>query len=411
MWKFFNQKPHKFFLLRRVRLPKHSIVAGLALLILFSCRNGTQAKVHPPMSILAQPTSLDSAHIKQGILYHRLDSLFLRRHKLLGFNGNVIVLKGGRVLYKGCFGYCDYRSKDTLTSQTAFQIASSSKPFTAAAILRLVQEGKLMLNDTLGTFFPNFPYRHITIEMLLCHRSGLPNYLYFGQNLWKNKKEYMTNDALLQIMATHSPIEGTSRAGTHFQYNNTNYALLASILEKVSGKKFPVYMHETFFEPLGMKNTWIRNVFDESEKRAHARTYNSKWVEQNEDPYDGVYGDKNVFSTVEDMMLWDKAFYEEKNINQTMQAEAYKPRSFEQHGVQNYGYGWRLIKQPNNNYLVYHNGWWHGNNTVFYRYMPDTFALIILSNRYNQGVYDVQPIFNIIGATKDTASSSSEEEL
>ena len=363
------------------------------------------------MPFIEQSTALDSMRMKQGILYHRLDSLFLRRHQLLGFNGNVIVLKGGRVLYKGCFGYCDYRNKDTLTPQTAFQIASSSKPFTAAAILRLVQEGKLQLSDTLGTFFPNFPYRHITIEMLLCHRSGLPNYLYFGQSLWKNKKEYMTNDALLQIMATHRSIEGTTKPGTHFQYNNTNYAILASIVEKVTDKKFPNYMQETFFKPLGMKNTWIRNILDETEKRTHALTYNSKWVEQSEDPYDGVYGDKNVFSTVEDMMLWDRAFYEEKNISQTMQSEAYKPRSFEQKGMRNYGYGWRLIKQPNNNYLVYHNGWWHGNNTVFYRYLPDTFALIILSNRYNQGVYDVQPIFNIIGATKDTSSTGSEDEL
>jgi CubicO group peptidase (beta-lactamase class C family) len=391
---------------------KHSLVAALALFIFFSCRNGTQAKVHPlsALSVLSHFVTLDSTKVKQGILYHRLDSLFMRRHKLGGFNGNVLVLKGGRVLYKGCFGYCDYRSKDTLSPQTPFQIASSSKPFTATAILRLAEEGKLSLQDTLGSFFPGFPYRNITVEMLLCHRSGLPNYLYFGQNLWKNRKEYMTNDDMLQLLMTHKNIDGTTRPGTHFQYNNTNFALLACIVEKVTGKRFPAYMQETFFEPLGMHNTWVRDVRNESEQRKHARTYNSKWIEQPEDPYDGVYGDKNVFSTVEDMMIWDQAFYEEKNISQAMQSEAYKPRSFEKGGVRNYGYGWRLMKQPNNSYLVYHNGWWHGNNTVFYRYMPDTFALIILSNRYNQGVYDVQPIFNIIGATRDTTSFTEGEE-
>jgi CubicO group peptidase (beta-lactamase class C family) len=346
----------------------------------------------------------------QGLLYHRLDSFFARRHKFGGFNGNVLVLKGGRVLYKGCFGYCNYTTKDTLDAQTAFQIASSSKPFTSTAILKLVDEGKLALSDSLGKFFPGFPYRGITVEMLLCHRTGLPNYLFFGQKYWKDRSVYMSNDALLDILMKNKNIEGTSRPGRQFQYNNTNFALLASIVEKVTGKRFPEYMKETFFVPLGMKNTWIRDVQNEKEERRHALSYNSVWKLQPEDPYDGVYGDKNVFSTTEDMMIWDRAFYEERNISKAWQAEAYKPRSFEQKGQRNYGYGWRLLKQPNGESVVFHNGWWHGNNTVFYRYMPDTFALIILSNRYNQGVYDVQPVFNIIGATKDTMPHHMDEE-
>jgi CubicO group peptidase (beta-lactamase class C family) len=387
-----------------VKFVKHSLLFVSAFVIFFSCRNGTQASVWSLASVGTFPESytLDSAHIRQGLLFHRLDSFFARRHKLSGFNGNVIVLKGGRVLYKGCFGYCNYATKDTLDAQTAFQIASSSKPFTATAILRLIDEGKLSLTDTLGKFFPGFPYRHVTVQMLLSHRSGLPNYLYFGDRLWKDKRSYMSNDTLVAMMMKNKILEGTTRPGTHFQYNNTNFALLASIVEKVTGKHFPDYMKETFFDPLGMKNTWIRDVHNQKEERKHAISYNSVWKVQAEDPYDGIYGDKNVFSTVEDMMLWDRAFYEEKNLSKEWQKEAATPRSFEQRGARNYGYGWRLIKQPNGENVVYHNGWWHGNNTVFYRYLPDTFALIILSNRYNTGVYDVQPVFNIIGATRDT---------
>lgn len=390
---------------------KHSLLVGFAFIIFFSCRNGTQANVRSTVTLASlAPLSLDSATIRQGLLYRRLDSFFARRHKFGGFNGNVLVLKGGRVLYKGCFGYCNYTTKDTLDAQTAFQIASSSKPFTSTAILKLADEGKLLLSDTLGKFFPGFPYKNITVEMLLCHRSGLPNYLFFGQKYWKDKSLYMSNEALLDILMKNKNIEGTSRPGRQFQYNNTNFALLASIVEKVTGKRFPQYMRETFFDPLGMKNTWIRDVENEKEERRHALSYNSVWKLQPEDPYDGVYGDKNVFSTTEDMMIWDRAFYEERNISKAWQAEAYKPRSFEQKGLRNYGYGWRLLKQPNGENVVFHNGWWHGNNTVFYRYMPDTFALIILSNRYNQGVYDVQPIFNIIGATKDTMTQRMDEE-
>lgn len=362
------------------------------------------------MSALITRTALDSTRIKQGILYHRLDSLFTRRHMLGGFNGNVLILKGNNVLYKGCFGYCNYADKDTLNAQTAFQIASSSKPFTASAILRLVEEGKLALTDTLGKFFPGFPYRGITVAMLLSHRSGLPNYLYFGDRLWKDRTTYMVNDALLDILMHNKNIEGTTRPGTHFQYNNTNFALLASIVERVSGKKFPEYMKETFFDPLGMKNTWIRDVQNEKDERKHAISYNSHWKITAEDPYDGVYGDKNVFSTMEDMMIWDRAFYDATNISQAMQQEAYTPRSFEQKGARNYGYGWRLARQPNGQNLVFHNGWWHGNNTVFCRYIPDSLAIIILSNRYNQGVYDIQPVFNILGATRDTTAWRDEEQ-
>ena len=393
---------------------KHSLLVGLAFIIFFSCRNGTQARVPVLVSLASinPPATkmLDSAKIKQGLLFHRLDSFFARRHRFSGFNGNVLVLKAGHVLYKGCFGYCNYATKDTLEAQTSFQIASSSKPFTSTAILRLVDEGKLSLSDTLGKFFPGFPYRNITVQMLLCHRSGLPNYLFFGERLWKLRSSYMTNDDLLNILVTNKPIEGTSRPGTHFQYNNTNFALLASIVEKVTGKKFPDYMKETFFDPLGMQNTWVRDVQNKKEERKYAISYNSAWRIQAEDPYDGVYGDKNVFSTVEDMMIWDQAFYQEKNLSMEWQKEAYTPRSFEQRGARNYGYGWRLLKQPNGQNAVFHNGWWHGNNTVFYRYMPDTFALIILSNRYNQGVYDIQPVFNIIGGTKDTMPTMSEEQ-
>lgn len=387
---------------------KHSLVAFFSLVVFFSCRNGTQAR-NNAVAAAAIPAaiSLDSLRMMQGVMYHRLDSLFSRRHRL-GFNGNVLILKGNRVLYKACFGYCNYKDKDTLDAQTPFQIASSSKPFTASAILRLADEGRLSLADTLGKFFPGFPYRHITVAMLLSHRSGLANYLYFGDKLW-HSREYLTNEGLLDLLMKNKNIEGTSRAGTHFQYNNTNYALLALIVERVTGQKFPEYMKATFFDPLGMKNTWIRDVTNEKSERRHAISYNSQWQVQKEDPYDGIYGDKNVFSTIEDMMIWDRAFYDHTNLSAAMQEQAYTPRSLEHPGVRNYGYGWRLMKQPNGNSLIYHNGWWHGNNTVFYRYLPDTLAIIILSNRYNRGVYDIQPVFNILSATPDTTAWREEE--
>ena len=139
---------------------KHSLILVIIVLIFYPYKNGMKANT-PMLASMASfpvPTALDSMNIRQGLIYHRLDSLFAYKYKYTGFNGNVLVLKGGRVIYKGCFGYCNYSTKDTLNEKTTFQIASSSKPFTSTAILKLVEQGKLSLTDTLGKFFPGFPY-------------------------------------------------------------------------------------------------------------------------------------------------------------------------------------------------------------------------------------------------------------
>lgn len=342
-------------------------------------------------------------------VFQQLDSFFLSRHRFGGFNGTVLVSKGQQVIYKGEFGYENYQSRDTLSTTSSFQIASISKTFTATAILYLVEKGWLNLEDTLGTFYPDFPYRNIKIKDLLSHRSGLPNYLHFCEGLWRNKSVYITNDDLVKLLYKYPRIEGTTKPGTHFQYCNTNYAILASIVERVSVKRFPDFMRETFFLPLGMNNTWIYDVTNPANKKNAALSYMANWQVRGDDPYDGVYGDKGVYSSSLDMYKWNMAFYENKLISQQMQQEAYTPRSFEKGGDRNYGYGWRLMRQPNNEYLVYHNGWWHGNNTVFYRSVSDTFALIILSNRYNKSVYNVQPIFNILNTSGRNAVEGQEE--
>ena len=351
----------------------------------------------------------ESIYIPKSPLFYSLDSFFRMRHKFGGFNGTVLVSKGNRVVYKGEFGYENFQSKDTLSASSSFQIASVSKTFTATAILYLVEKGWLSLEDTLGTFYPDFPYRNIKIKDLLCHRSGLPNYLHFCNALWKNKAAYMTNDDLIKILYKYPKIEGTTKPGTHFQYCNTNYALLASIVERVSAKRFPIFMKETFFVPLGMQNTFVFDILNPKDRSKAAISYTAQGTEHRDDSYDGIYGDKGIYSSTLDMYKWNLAFYDNKLISPEMQQEAYTPRSFEKGGDRNYGYGWRLMKQPNDEYLVYHNGWWHGNNTVFYRYVPDTFALIILSNRFNKSVYNVQPVFNIVGKTSAENTAFSED--
>lgn len=387
---------------------KYFLLLSFAVCYSFQCQNNNNTSA-APVAKSAFVGHSDSLKVVYSNLFYKLDTFFKNKYRLGGFNGAVIVAKGDRIYYQTALGYENYQTKDTLTTASSFQIASVSKTFTATAILYLVEHGKLKIDDTIGTFIPNFPYRNIRIKDLLSHRSGLPNYLHFGEVLWKDKSLYMTNDALIELLKKFPRMEGSYLPNKRFEYCNTNYAVLATIVEKVSGKRFPAFMKETFFDPLGMTNSWINDVTDTTRKKI-AISYNSRWIPQKDDPYDGVYGDKGVYSSTSDMLKWNLAFYQGKLISNELQKEAYSPRSFERPGVRNYGYGWRLMKQPNNEYLVYHNGWWHGNNTVFYRYVPDTFALIILSNRYNRGVYNVQPIFDLINGTSSAGGNMNGEE-
>lgn len=338
--------------------------------------------------------SLDSAEVKRReAIVHSLDTFFTNRSIQNGFSGSVLVSLKGEPVYEKCFGYCNYRNKNLMTDTASFQLASVSKTFTATAVLYLVERGLLSLDDTLQKFFPNLPYKGITVQQLLCHRSGLPNYLYFASSKCSPNR-YLTNSQVIEIMAKEKPA-AHALPNRKFEYCNTNYLLLASIVEKVTGKFFKDFMRETFFEPLEMNHTFVYDYTDSVENKI-ALSYNSKWQIQYDDCFDGVTGDKGVYSTVHDMFLWDKAFYDGRVLSQEMMKEAYAPRSFEKPGVRNYGYGWRLIQKPDSSYLVYHNGWWHGNNTVFSRNIQDTSAIIILSNKYNRYVYNVKPVWEII---------------
>lgn len=207
----------------------------------------------------------------------------------------MLVSVKGEPVYEKCFGYCDYRSKDLMNDTTPFQLASVSKTFTATAILWLAEHGKLALTDSLQKFFPSMPYKGVTISQLLSHRSGLPNYLYFCDRKATGTVDYITNADVVRIMLRDKPAP-YALPDRKFEYCNTNYVLLASIAEQVTGQRFDDFMTETFFEPLGMTHSFVYDILDSTDRRI-AISYNSKWQIQHDDIYDGVMGDKGVYST------------------------------------------------------------------------------------------------------------------
>ncbi len=331
-----------------------------------------------------------------------IDTFYQRRAKNDGFNGTVMIAKDGIPLYSAAFGYGNYAIKDTLTLQSPIQLASVAKTFTSTAVLMMVEQGYFSLDDTLQKFFPEFPYRGITVGMLLSHRSGLPDYIYWDRYFVGTDVTYLSNQKVVELFCTKKPAVRCS-PDRMFIYCNSNYALLASIVETVSGKSFRSYMHDNIFGPLGMNNTYVYSCDDSV---CSTISYESKyWREWKNGMYDGVVGDKGIYSSAEDMLKWDNALRGGLLISDDMTAEAYKPRSLDRYSFakereKNYGYGWRMTKQADKTYTIYHNGFWHGSNNVFARDLDDGYTVIVLGNKSNNNNYWTGPVWDILNQLK-----------
>lgn len=310
------------------------------------------------------------------------------------FNGAILVARKGNIVYESYRGFTDpMEKKDSLSVTSSFHLASISKTFTAMATLKLWEEGKLNIDDDLTKYFVKFPYEGVTIKMLLSHRSGLPNYLhYFEAYNWDKKKMVTNTDILQSLYQMHPPLEFPS--GKHFSYCNTNFALLALIIETVSGLPYKTYLENTFFKPLHMNDTYVFTPADMSRSLPSFEWNNRKY------PYeflDVVYGDKNIYSTARDMLKWDQALYPGRLFTKQTLDSAFAPYSFEKDGQRNYGLGWRMTFLSNGKKLLYHNGWWHGNNTVFIRLVDEQAVIIVLSNKFNRRTYAAKNICNLFG--------------
>ena len=324
-----------------------------------------------------------------------------------GFNGAILVAKNGHILFEKYHGYFNLEKKDTLTEHSAFHLASVSKTFTAMATLKLVEQGKIKLDDNVKLYFPNFPYDSITIRMLLSHRSGLPNYLYFMEQLGWDKKQFSDNNDVLNYLIQFQP-KLTHQPGTRFTYCNTNYALLGLIIEKASGKSYADFLQYNFFTPLKMNDTYVFNLNDIQKAMP---SYDWRGKREQFTFLDKGFGDKNIYSTPRDLLKWDQALYNNQIFSAQTLEEAFTPYSNEKPGIKNYGFGWRMNIYPNGKKIIFHGGWWHGNNTMLMRLVPDSATIIILGNKYNRNVYDAKKLANIFSPYFETDEEDASENI
>ncbi|MBA4135093.1 MAG: penicillin-binding protein [Flavobacterium sp.] len=310
-------------------------------------------------------------------------------------NVSFLVAKNGQIIYENYMGFANKRTDEQITKDTPLHIASVSKVLTATATLMLIDAHKIKLDQKVNTIIKNFPYPDVTVQTLLNHRSGMKNYAYFTyeNNNW-DKKITLTNEDIIKVMIDKEiPLE--SKSDTRFSYCNTNYAVLALIIEKVTGMKFPEAMKEMIFTPLGMTNTYVCDFKKDHENIVPS--YKGNNVEIGTDYLDGVYGDKNIYSTPRDLLKFDTARYAPFFLNPELLKKVYKGYSYESKGQKNYGLGIRMVEFEHGEPFFFHNGWWHGNTSSFINLRKEKVTIITLSNKYTKKTYQSKKLASLFG--------------
>lgn len=370
-------------------------ILTILMVMFLSCGNSNSANnkgitVKRP----SKPEIVSNLNKEEKFISYRLDTLFKELNQTGTFNGSVLVARDGKILYKRSLGILNKNTKETLTDSSMFQLASVSKVITSTAVLMLYERELIDLNKPFQFYFPDFPYANITIKQLLNHRSGLANYIYVLNSELYQANYKMSNEEMYTSFITKNP-KPYLKPNTRFNYSNTNYALLALLVEKISGKTFSQFLQQELFKPLSMNNTATIKEIDLNGKNI-TKPYDNRWKPIDFDASDYVLGDKSIYSTPYDLFLFSEAMYQNKIIKAETQELAYTAYSKEKK-LSNYGYGWRLkefsdpVKKE-----VYHNGWWHGYRSSFHRRLSDKLTVIILSNQLNRSAYHTHKVYEIL---------------
>jgi CubicO group peptidase (beta-lactamase class C family) len=326
-----------------------------------------------------------------------IDSLMRAEIAVNHFNGNLLVAESGKIIYQKAFGYRNYDSRELLDNNSVFELASVSKQFTAVGILMLKEQGKLKLSDSLRKYFPQLPYNYITIKNLLTHTSGLPGYEEEMITKWDHKNIASNSDVINFLAKEKPPVHFSP--GKKWEYSNTGYVLLASIIEKVSGQTFKDYMSNKIFKPLGMEHSRVYNTRRSTKEiipnYAYGFVYSDslkKYMLPDSLPdydfviyLDSIVGDGIVNATTGDLLKWDRALK-----NYTLISESLQKEMFTEHSLMDtankiyYGYGEMIGKNQLGNYIT-HEGGWPGYATIIIRFLAGDFTIIVLSNNETGG--------------------------
>ncbi|MBC9931982.1 serine hydrolase domain-containing protein [Chitinophaga qingshengii] len=324
-------------------------------------------------------------------------------HRL--YDGNIALAENGHKVYVYSGGYANYATQQRNTAQSRFNLASVAKVFTATAILQLKEKGKLRLEDEVGRYLPDFPFTGITLRHLLTHTSGLPNLELFEELVKQYPDTIITNGNILPLLKRWK--KGLYfKPGDEFRYCNTNFNLLALIVESVSGLDFAVYMERYIFKPAGMKNTYVANMHHADDtlvvkQQVKPTFYDTTWQQADkvtryrysEYNNSGSVGSSNIFTTVEDMLKFDNAFFAGKLLSLSAVEEAITPlklnngKEYEERmdtmlgeGIGQYGFGWEIFNMPGYGKGVGHGGFKFGLATFYYHNLRHKQVIVAYTN-------------------------------
>ncbi|TXD70029.1 serine hydrolase [Aequorivita lipolytica] len=342
----------------------------------------------------------------------QLDELLNKYTEYGQFNGSVLVADNGKVIYKKGFGMANMEWDIPNAPDTKHRLGSITKQFTAMLIMQLVAEGKLDLQATVSKYLPDYSKVNgdkITIHQLLTHTSGTPNYTSFPKFFEEMSRNSFTPTEMVETFADSTL---TFKPGAQFAYSNSGYILLGAIIEKVTGKSYETVLQEKIFDPLKMKDSGYDHHNTILKKRATG--YEMKGSTPENSPYIDMstpYAAGSLYSTVEDLYLWDQALYTQKLLPKKymdMMYEKYIP-GFGQY----YGYGWMIGTMPIGNtkdstQIIVHGGGINGFNTLITRMPQEKSTVILLNNTGRAPLEDISIAIDGIlhGATYDLPKQS-----
>jgi CubicO group peptidase (beta-lactamase class C family) len=337
----------------------------------------------------------------------KLDSLLQSLYAKEKINGNFLIAEKGKVIYSHSFGLANETTQEPLNENSIFELASCSKQFTAMAVMMLHEQGKLSLDDAISKYLPELSfYKNITVRHLLQHTGGLPDYMELMDSLF-DKSTIAVNKDIVTLFSTHQP-PVLFEPNTQWDYSNTGYALLASIIEKASGSTYADYLHKAIFQPLKMNNTFVYTrrlspkkidnyafgyVYSDSLKRYFLpddleETNMVIWL-------DGIVGDGTVNSTVNDLLLWDRALYTNTLLSKKGMKAVFEVATLKDKSKTEYGMGWGVNEHADFGTIVSHSGGWPGYVTYIERHIKKDKTIIILQNHDNVSI-PVKSIRNIL---------------
>lgn len=369
------------------------IIFLFVLLVLSSCKKESATLVLDQETVVdtfphihpntAKQKQLSSEYVTEK--QQKIDLFYKKYWVKNDVSGGLLVAKDGQIIFEKYAGFSNFKDKKEIDKNTPIHLASVSKRITAAATMVLVHAGKIELDQKVNTILKSFPYPDITVRTLLNHRSGLTNYAYFFDDraIWDQSKQ-VTNQDILDVFVKHNAALDF-KTNKHFAYCNTNYAMLALIIEKITGLNYRDAMKKIIFEPLKMKHTFVIDY--DKQYQNESQTYKGNYRKHELNHLETVYGDKNIYSTPRDLLKFQQAVSSENYLNPKLIKEVFKGYSYERKGTRNYGLGIRMLEWNDGKQLFYHNGWWHGNTTSYVDLRDENVIIIALSNKYTTMTY------------------------